>query len=1372
MAMVGGAGLGVYGLHRYALRASIRGPHEGSTYGTRLFDLFTKIEERSPYRILRTLGLADWASSYAVPDVFSPSERLLFGETNSPTAYLRNLERITRGRITEDMARNGLTFIRDTKDPAYFFLEGNPIEGETGIKVRFGRAGRAASVASRYKAPLNPRAPHFKPGSTLWEKYQAIRHSQHPAGIPKNLQDTWHPLAAKIEGQGLRNFTEIAGRTTFGLTERLQVLLGDFGAGLQGGTYNKLFHTPFVGEGGLVNQLLTKRALPIYLGLGVALPYADYLTHHAVSNTVIDLAHRAVVARATLTDKLPGARKVTDAYADAVPGSQYAPLALPLGGAFAGALYHYKKVLGGDFANLVERKTSARIFARESDEIFLHYFNRSSPIAKGFAAGLALMLPFIPGMLGSRKTTREQQAIYSGEEPVPIRSGRWWELGNTPWEGGRIKEWRPHWSVLWKSQARKKALWGSEEEYWAHHPILHPLRWLSDPYALEERHYEDRPYPVTSPAFSNVPLIGPLLAATIGKLIKPPRRMHTDVDENDYTLYSTRLEPRLGLSESGFEREILHNLVDEGYKVQTQKKVGPYRLDFAFTGDDGQKIALETDGARFHHTARQLKKDEKRQQYLESQGWEVLRLGSTSYFADKNSGARALKEALSARGVSKNGAVALPPPKPGLEFSLRDTINRMGEVFSEAIGLPGFIGKTVKQKALPNHSLGQRVQLQGSRQLDNPSRNYYDLELGAGLFLNPSGEGVLGYSEPYRRFVQRERGIAQVNEIPNTMPSWLPGDDYLIDFRKGDPFSKISNGYARLPGKGYEAIHPEVEGLAPDRYPDINKLEILGDVAPYSSEFHTISGRVAREAADNLELQIRYEKTLERVRQMRESVIRTDTRRFSREITEISGTVTSRTGTSFTLKEYPNETFLLSSVGTSAADLAAASIGRSNAEIARDVRHRKDLLEDYLGKSLAKGQHVRLTIPATDLGNTPKIRAVVTSDGQVVNQYLLDQGLGVYRRDLAGAETQAMFGDLTRTIGRLAENLSFTGDESPLNPLRYIPQPYNSKLWQEREPIEQYRVQEVSGSRMQRWENPIEDFVLPYMRGAVHRVTGKTLVSPIVAERRDLNTLADMLQYLRAEQAIGEGVDPGRYTNQARRTAIGSNLFSSPEAVAGTLPDRDARYFLRLVQETNPAKRKEILSIVPAETARALEAQWAARRAQVEGKAPAGADGRPLTPDELAAWKKSGSKLGPGDYQRTVEIANFFARRGYVLPNQDSPLWGSNVDYQDVRLKIIENEGYDYHDFNVFDDRAALLWRKPYIDGAARELTSGSGYRSEREIRNAVEQILLEAGNSNAYPKITQHPAQHSQSSLTVNVDVDDRDKTLRQMRRQPDLYT
>ena len=86
------------------------------------------------------------------------------------------------------------------------------------------------------------------------------------------------------------------------------------------------------------------------------------------------------------------------------------------------------------------------------------------------------MLPFLPGMIGSRKKGNELRDIYSGQEQVPIRAGRWWEVGSTAFEGARIKEWRPHWSILHKSHAEDAALYGSEEEKWKHNPILHPRR--------------------------------------------------------------------------------------------------------------------------------------------------------------------------------------------------------------------------------------------------------------------------------------------------------------------------------------------------------------------------------------------------------------------------------------------------------------------------------------------------------------------------------------------------------------------------------------------------------------------------------------------------------------------------------------------------------------------------------------------------------------------------------------------------------------------------------------------------------------------------------------------------------------------------------
>jgi hypothetical protein len=125
--------------------------------------------------------------------------------------------------------------------------------------------------------------------------------------------------------------------------------------------------------------------------------------------------------------------------------------------------------------------------------------------------------------------------------------------------------------------------------------------------------------------------------------------------------------------------------------------------------------------------------------------------------------------------------------------------------------------------------------------MTNVSRRYYERELGAGLGPSPTLKEHFGYSEPLRRFIQRESFESQANEIPNNMPSWLPGDDYMTNFKVGDPYVRVDDGYACLPGAGYEALHPELEGLDPEDYPDIHKLRILSDVAPYSREYNQVS---------------------------------------------------------------------------------------------------------------------------------------------------------------------------------------------------------------------------------------------------------------------------------------------------------------------------------------------------------------------------------------------------------------------------------------------------------------------------------------------------------------------------------------------------
>ena len=141
------------------------------------------------------------------------------------------------------------------------------------------------------------------------------------------------------------------------------------------------------------------------------------------------------------------------------------------------------------------------------------------------------------------------------------------------------------------------------------------------------------------------------------------------------------------------------------------------------------------------------------------------------------------------------------------------------------------------------------------------------------------------------------------------------------------------------------------------------------------------------------------------------------------------------------------------------------------------------------------------------------ISAVFEVDGTVVNKAIMLEGLGQYRKDLGGPEQQAMFGPLQRFAGAAAENAALPLEmRLRWNPLRYIPSPYHTKLWQERTPLAQYQQQEVEGARLRRWQHPIEDFLMPYARGVYRRVVGDPGIPGITQKKWDLNTLADQLE--------------------------------------------------------------------------------------------------------------------------------------------------------------------------------------------------------------------------------------------------------------------
>ena len=75
------------------------------------------------------------------------------------------------------------------------------------------------------------------------------------------------------------------------------------------------------------------------------------------------------------------------------------------------------------------------------------------------------------------------------------------------------------------NRTEQKSVWGDDDERF--NPIS-KFFLKNFTYHLEEKNYYSRPYPITGTAFEDIPVIGGLLANTIGRIIKPPKLMHAD----------------------------------------------------------------------------------------------------------------------------------------------------------------------------------------------------------------------------------------------------------------------------------------------------------------------------------------------------------------------------------------------------------------------------------------------------------------------------------------------------------------------------------------------------------------------------------------------------------------------------------------------------------------------------------------------------------------------------------------------------------------------------------------------------------------------------------------------------------------------------
>jgi len=450
-------------------------------------------------------------------------------------------------------------------------------------------------------------------------------------------------------------------------------------------------------------------------------------------------------------------------------------------------------------------------------------------IARAGVEASAMLSGVVPG--GMNYEERRDQLV---EGEVPIRQGRFWPLGNTPFKGGKVMYYRPSWYRKLQGGAMfTEDTYGSPMEKFLFYNDISPLRPL-DPYRFERKHYEDRPYPVTGEYFSGPfgPLT-PLLNATVGKILKPQLMMHEEQVAAGLAAYQS-----VGTSGAYDTTAYQQGPPATGYSGSYAPAGGGISAG-APRGIGSGGIAsynsnMASNAANTRNTASSLTAGSIAS--VNSGYVNAAAAGpSGDYGPPKVSGI-----------MSPNIIGAGPPIDPA---SAQYQFGEIGYRMQEMAGIYGF-GFASMREALgfgDNDFEHQKAVLQSASKAYGTSRAFWDLNLGGlGDVPLPSREalGNLEFSEIVRRFIPKDRkGIDYLNPIRNRMADeypFLPGADYFTNFQTGDPFTKVQEGEIRLPGIGYERFNT----LYGDNYGPVNQLDILADVAPYSKQFKVLNRQI------------------------------------------------------------------------------------------------------------------------------------------------------------------------------------------------------------------------------------------------------------------------------------------------------------------------------------------------------------------------------------------------------------------------------------------------------------------------------------------------------------------------------------------------
>lgn len=412
---------------------------------------------------------------------------------------------------------------------------------------------------------------------------------------------------------------------------------------------------------------------------------------------------------------------------------------------------------------------------------------------------------------GPYQTAEERKEWYeTGYSPV--KGNRFWSLGDSEYFGGAVTYYQPNYVRRSEVNWRDIGVYGSSDDKWKHSILptpRHPLstvRYLLNPYWLEEKHKFDRPYMVSGSMFdSNTPW-GAIGNATIGRLIKPSKPLNreyiTDSGVDIRSIIEAENERIKDMARS--QNTISIKSTDTGIEMATNIGYGSggYTSGGSLLPGDSSGI-----GGYILHRDRVINSP---RSYLSQK--DRIEIGIASMMGERDRVINqiqamnyAVKEKAKwsygndvqySRDIDKYSAFSnmdlIKDPSVAADLrnldSTKDQLRDISYSIGQLTGIYNFLGEF----AIPSV---KRYAYARSSDMTSMSNHFWETGIGG---FDPNGA-----MEIIRRFIPHEdRNRIRVNPLRNNMPDWLPER-----FRNGDPYTLIKKGEMRLPGAGYEAMY-------------------------------------------------------------------------------------------------------------------------------------------------------------------------------------------------------------------------------------------------------------------------------------------------------------------------------------------------------------------------------------------------------------------------------------------------------------------------------------------------------------------------------------------------------------------------------------